>query len=168
MALTPKQQRFAEEYLIDLNATQAAIRAGYSPKTAVEQGSRLLANVNIRAYIDERMAVLSRRTGVNQERIMRELARIAFLDPTQLVNFGDATLQEGATQDDTAAIASVKVKTIPGEFGDGVEREVKFADKIKALELLGKRFAMWIDKQQVDMQGAVQIVDDVPKGPNSS
>lgn len=45
---------------------------------------------------------------------------------------------------------------------DMIEREVRFADKIKALELLGKRFGMWIDKQHVDVQGAVQIVDDVP------
>jgi phage terminase small subunit len=57
----------------------------------------------------------------------------------------------------------VKVKTIPTQDGEGVEREIRFADKIKALELLGKRFGMWIDKQQVDVQGAVQIVDDVPR-----
>lgn len=162
MALTEKQQRFAEEYLIDLNATQAAIRAGYSSRTANEQGSRLLANVSIRAYIDERMAQHSARTGVNQERIIRELARVAFLDPTQLVNMDSAEILEAANADDRAAIASVKVKSMSGEV-DMVEREVKFADKLKALELLGKRFGMWIDKQHVDVQGAVQIVDDVPR-----
>ncbi|MBB6632775.1 terminase small subunit [Cohnella thailandensis] len=162
MSLTEKQQRFADEYLVDLNATQAAIRAGYSSNSAEQQGSRLLSNAKVRAYIDERMAEHSRRTGVNQERIIRELARIAFLDPTKLVSMGNATIMEDASEDDTAAIASVKVKTIPFEEGEGVEREVRFADKIKALELLGKRFGMWIDKQQVDVQGAVQIVDDVP------
>lgn len=167
MALTAKQQKFADEYLIDLNATQAAIRAGYSSKTAKEIGSENLSKPNIRAYIDERMAVLSRRTGVNQERIMRELARIAFLDPTKLVDMDSAALKEDTSDDDRAAIASVKVKTMKGDV-DMVEREVKFADKLKALELLGKRFGMWIDKQQVDVQGAVQIVDDIPKGPNSS
>lgn len=73
-----------------------------------------------------------------------------------------AELLDSAGADDCAAIASVKVKTTPFEDGEGVEREVRFADKIKALELLGKRFGMWIDKQQVDVQGAVQIVDDVP------
>lgn len=167
MALPAKQQKFADEYLIDLNATQAAIRAGYSPRTANEQGSRLLANVNIRAYIDAKMAEHSKRTGVNQERIIRELARIAFVDPTELVDVDDATVREDATKDDKAAIASVKVKTRPGEYGEEVEREVRFADKIKALELLGKRFGMWIDKQQVDVTGAVQIVDNVPKGESS-
>ncbi|MEK3788766.1 terminase small subunit [Paenibacillus sp. FSL K6-1230] len=167
MALTAKQQKFADEYLIDLNATQAAIRAGYSPKTAAEIGCENLTKPNIRAYIDERMAVLSRRTGVNQERIIRELARVAFLDPTKLVDMDSAALKEDTSDDDRAAIASVKVKTMKGDV-DMVEREVKFADKLKALELLGKRFGMWIDKQQIDVQGAVQIVDDIPKGPNSS
>jgi len=160
--LTLKQQKFADEYLIDLNATQAAIRAGYSPKSAEQQGSVLLRNPKVRAYIDQRIAELSRRTGVTQERIIRELARIAFLDPTQLIDMDTAELLSDAAEDDRAAIASVKVKTIPTEAGTGVEREVRFADKIKALELLGKRFGMWLDRQQVDVQGAVQIVDDVP------
>lgn len=162
MALTAKQQFFADEYLIDLNATQAAIRAGYSAKTATEQGSRLLSNVKVRAYIDGLMAEHSRRTGVNQERIIRELARIAFLDPTQLVNMDSAELLEDAEADDRAAIASVKVKTMSGET-EMIEREVRFADKIKALELLGKRFGMWVDKQQIDITGDVQIVDDIPR-----
>jgi len=73
-----------------------------------------------------------------------------------------AELLDAATEDDRAAIAAVKVKTISGEETEMVEREIRFADKIKALELLGKRFGMWIDKQQVDVQGAVQIIDDVP------
>ncbi|WP_410769595.1 terminase small subunit [Fontibacillus sp. BL9] len=167
MALTAKQQKFADEYLIDLNATQAAIRAGYSPKTAKEIGAENLTKPNIRAYIDERMAQHSARTGVNQERIIRELARVAFLDPTQLVNMDSAEIEDDASADDRAAIASVKVKTMSGEV-DMIEREVKFADKLKALELLGKRFGMWIDKQQVDVNAAVQIVDDVPKGNNST
>jgi len=162
MSLTPKQQRFADEYLIDLNATQAAIRAGYSPRTANEQAARLLAKVSVRSYIDQRMAELSRRTGVTQERIIRELARIAFVNPPEVVDMDEARIMATATEDDTAAIASVKVKTIPTESGTGIEREIRFADKIKALELLGKRFGMWIDKQQIDVQGAVQIVDDVP------
>lgn len=165
--LTAKQQKFADEYLIDLNATQAAIRAGYSSNTAAEQASRLLNNVKIRAYIDARMAEHSARTGVNQERIIRELARIAFLDPTQLVNMDSAEILEDASADDRSAIASVKVKTMSGET-DMIEREVRFADKIKALELLGKRYGMWIDKQQHDVTGMVQIVDDIPKGNDSS
>lgn len=161
MALTVKRQRFADEYLIDLNGKQAAIRAGYSPKSAEQQASALLSNPKVRAYIDARMAQHSARTGVNQERIIRELARVAFLDPTQLVNMDSAEITDDASADDRAAIASVKVKTMSGDV-DMIEREVKFADKLKALELLGKRFGMWIDKQQVDVNGVVQIVDNVP------
>ncbi|MCY7486032.1 terminase small subunit [Paenibacillus alvei] len=149
MALTAKQKRFADEYLIDLNATQAAIRTGYSSKTATEQGARLLANVKVRAYIDERMAEHSKRTGVNQERIIRELARIAFVDPTELVDMDDASVKDSTTEDDRAAIASVKVKRSSSKDGYSVEREVRFADKIKALELLGKRYRMWTEKVDV-------------------
>jgi len=159
--LTPKQQRFADEWLIDMNGTAAAIRAGYSVKSAEVTASKLLRNVKVRAYIDQRMAEHSRRTGVTQDRIIRELARIAFLDPTQLVDMDTAELLSDAVEDDRAAIASVKVKTMSGE-AEMVEREIKFADKLKALELLGKRFGMWVDKQQVDIQSVVQIVDDVP------
>ena len=74
--LTEKQRRFVDEYLIDLNATQAAIRAGYSAKTANEQGARLLANVSIQQAISEKMAERSKRTGVNQDRVVQELAKI--------------------------------------------------------------------------------------------
>ena len=70
--MNDKQLRFCEEYLIDLNATQAAIRAGYSPKTAKEQGSRLLSNANVRARIDKDIAERSKRVGVNQQRVIRD------------------------------------------------------------------------------------------------
>lgn len=161
MRLTEKQKRFADEYLIDLNATQAAIRSGYSNKTASEQGSRLLANVKVRAYIDERMAQHSVRTGVNQERIIRELARVAFLDPTKLVNMDSAEVSGDASEDDRVAIASVKVKTSATDTGYSTEREVKFADKLKALELLGKRYGMWIDRQDVNATVTPVFVDDI-------
>lgn len=75
--LTVKQRMFVEEYLIDLNATQAAIRAGYSAKTADQQGSRMLANVKVQQAIAERMAERSKRTGVNQDRVVLELSKIA-------------------------------------------------------------------------------------------
>lgn len=166
--LTAKQQRFVEEYLVDLNATQAAIRAKYSPQSAKEIGHENLTKPHIRARIDERMAEISKRTGVNQERIIRELARIAFVNGPDVINLDDATVLQGATKDDTAAIASVKVKRIPTQDGMGIEREIRFADKIKALELLGKRHGMWIDRQQIDGAIPVQIVDNVPRDNDSS
>lgn len=145
--LTEKQKRFAEEYLVDLNATQAAIRAGYSPDTANEQGSRLLANVNIKSTVDKMIAERSRRTGINADRVIREIAKIAFVNAGEVVDLDTALLMDKISDDDMAAIQSVKVKTF-GE--DGVEREVKLADKLKALELLGKHLGLFKDKLEVD------------------
>ena len=145
--LTEKQKRFAEEYLVDLNATQAAIRAGYSPDTANEQGSRLLANVNVKSTVDKMIAERSRRTGINADRVIREIAKIAFVNAGEIVDLDTALLMDKISDDDMAAIQSVKVKTF-GE--DGVEREVKLADKLKALELLGKHLGLFKDKLEVD------------------
>jgi phage terminase small subunit len=149
--LTPKQEAFKNEYLIDLNATQAAIRAGYSPKTAAEQGARLLTNVKVRAHIDAALAERSRRTGVTADRVVRELARIAFIQAPDAINFDDTTLSNDASEDDRAAIASVRTKKIPTQEGDVEEREIKLYDKIKALELLGKHLGMFTDKKEVEL-----------------
>ncbi|MDB2075637.1 terminase small subunit [Clostridium paraputrificum] len=148
--LTEKQKRFVEEYLIDLNATQAAIRAGYSPNTAKDIGCENLAKPNIRACIDKEIAERSKRTGINQDRVIRELARLAFVNANDVIDMEEAKLKDGATEDDTAAIASVKVKTIPTKEGEGIEREIKLTDKLKALELLGKHLGMFKDKVEID------------------
>jgi phage terminase small subunit len=87
MALTPKQARFVDEYLIDLNATQAAIRAGYSAATALQQGPRLLGNVGVQAAISARQADRSERTEITQDRVLAELWAIATADPNDLIQF---------------------------------------------------------------------------------
>lgn len=148
--LTDKQKKFVEEYLIDLNATQSAIRAGYSPKTANEQGARLLANVSIQEAISKAMAERSRRTGINQDRIVQELARIAFVKITDVVD-PDGEINTNASDDDLACIESYKVEDSDSVNGSSSKREVKLASKIKALELLGKHVGMWNDKIQVDV-----------------
>lgn len=157
--MTAKQQRFCEEYLIDLNATRAAIRAGYSPKSAKTNGPRLLENAGVRARLETMMAHLSRRTGVSAERVVRELARVAFASMPDVVDMRTATLRPDATDDDRAAIASVRVKD-----GDMfTEREVRMCDKVRALELLGKHLGAFTDNVRVD--GAVPvIIDDVGAG----
>ncbi len=155
--LTEKQQRFVDEYLIDLNATQAAIRAGYSVKTAQEQSARLLSKVMVQQAIAEQMAERSKRTGVNQDRVVLELAKIAFVNAADVINAEDATIKLNATSDDTAAIQSVKVKIIPTKEGEGIEREVRLNDKLKALELLGKHLGMWNDKLDVSVNIPVVI-----------
>ena len=106
--MTAKQQRFCEEYLIDMNATRAAIRAGYSPKSAKTNGPRLLENAGVRARVEAMMARLSRRTGVSAERVVRELARVAFASMPDVVDMRTATLKPDATDDDRAAIPSMR------------------------------------------------------------
>lgn len=159
--LTPKQQRFIEEYLTDLNATQAAIRAGYSPQSAYSIGEENLKKPVIRDAIDKALAERSRRTGINQDRVLLELAKIAFVNASDVINMDEATIRGDANREDTATIASVKVKRIPTDDGDIVEREVKVYDKIKALELLGKHLGMFTDKLNVNAEMAVRIVDDI-------
>lgn len=154
--MTGKQKRFIEEYLIDLNATQAAIRAGYSPDTAKQIGNENLTKPDLRARIDQEMAKRSSRTGISQDRVIRELARIAFVNPADMINMKDATLKEEATEDDTAAVLSVKVKTF-GE--DGIEREIKMADKLKALELLGKHLGMFQNNLNIELHTSEKLND---------
>ncbi len=78
--MTPKQQRFIEEYLIDLNATQAAVRAGYSAKTANEQGAQLLAKLSIREAVAEAQAIRSKRTAITQDEVIQGLKKEATLE----------------------------------------------------------------------------------------
>jgi phage terminase small subunit len=87
MALTDKQQRFVEEYLIDLNATKAAIRAGYSAKTANEQGSRLLANVSVFAAVSAAQEERSKRTAITADQVLQELWAIASADTNGIVEY---------------------------------------------------------------------------------
>lgn len=153
--LTRKQQCFVDEYLIDLNATQAAIRAGYSARSASSIGNEILSKPDVRARVDEALAERSRRTGINADRVLMELGKLAFVNITDVADMGTATIKGNARRDDTAAITSVKVKTIPGEDGDIVEREIKLSDKIKALELCGKHLGMFTDKVKID--GALPV-----------
>ncbi len=162
--MTAKQKRFCEEYLIDLNATQAAIRAGYSPESAQQIGAENMSKPVIRARIDTEMAERSRRTGVNADRVVQELAKIAFVKATDIIDPNTATVRDSATEEDKACIASVKFKSSSGETSDSVEREIRMCDKLKALELLGKHLGMFTDKVNLSGGGVVQIVDDIPDG----
>lgn len=156
--LTDKQRRFVDEYLIDLNATQAAIRAGYSVRTANEQGAQNLAKLSIQDAISRKMAARSRRTGVNQDRVVIELAKIAFAKMTDIVD-SKGRIKEDASPDDLACIESIKYKESDNEYGGSVEREVKIASKLKALELLGKHLGMWSDKFNVTVEKSEKLDD---------
>ncbi|MEG1492138.1 MAG: terminase small subunit [Oscillospiraceae bacterium] len=152
MALTDKQQAFVSEYLIDLCATKAAIRAGYSPKTADTQGYQLLHKTAVREAIARAQAERSRRTGVSADRVIQELARVAFVNPTDVLDLATAEVKSGANVDDLTVIAGVKVKYVPhkdydedGEpvYEQAIEREVKLCDKLKALDMLCRHLGMY-------------------------
>ena len=159
--MTKKQKRFIEEYLIDLNATQAAIRAGYSPDTAYSIGQENLKKPEVRAQIDKAIAERSKRTGINQDRVVVELAKIALVNPGRVINSSDATIREDAAEEDLAAVQSVKVKQSRLESGEIIEREIRMYDKIKALELLGKHLGMFKNKVEVNLDSEKNKLDDL-------
>lgn len=144
--LSDKESTFVEEYLVDLNATQAAIRAGYRPKSAESRGYKLLHKGIVADAIARAMAKRSRRTGITQDRVLREIARVAFVNPRDVIDFDSGDVRAGAADDDLSAVASCKVKTMDmGDDGHSVEREVKLNDKIKALDMLCRHLGMYPD-----------------------
>jgi phage terminase small subunit len=146
--LTGKTALFVAEYQKDHNATQAAIRAGYSAKTAKQQGSRLLTNPDIRRAIDaqteQRIAQVAHETGITLERTLRELARIGYFDPRKLFDKDGRPLSITELDDDTAAV--VAGLDVLEEFeGSGADRVLvghvkkwKLSDKKGALDMLMK------------------------------
>lgn len=157
--LTTKQNRFVEEYLIDLNATQAAIRAGYKAgnnQRASEIGSELLQKTPVSEAIARAMAERSKRVGINQDRVLQELAKIGFAKITDIIDPKTATIREDALEDDLACIQSVKVK--PNEYG--TEREVKLHDKRAALVDIGRHLGMFKDKVEVEADMDLNISID--------
>lgn len=154
--LTAKQQTFVEEYLIDLNATQAAIRAGYSAKNADKIGSELLGKTRVAEAVSMAMAERSRRTGINQDRILQEIAKLALVNIDDVVDLRTGRVKGSATKEDLACIQSIKIK--PTEFGE--EREIKFYDKKGSLELAGKHLGMFKDKLEMDVDMDLNISID--------
>ena len=153
--ITAKQAIFIDEYLIDLNATQAAIRAGYSVQSAGSIGEENLKKPEIEKAVKKAMAERSRRTGISADRILTELAKIGFANITDVADLDEATVREGASRDDTAAINSLKVKRIPTDDGYITEREIKMHDKIRSLEMIGRHLGIFNDKLTFD--GGLQI-----------
>lgn len=141
--MTDRDLRFADEYLVDCDAKNAAIRAGYSPKTAQNASAWIrLPNPSkpqVRTLIDRKLAEMSRRTGVTAERVVKELAKVAFVDVSDIVDPATGRLLDNTERPDTAAVAGIRVKR--GDAYD--EYEVKLCDKMRALELLGKQLGMF-------------------------
>ena len=159
--LTNRQQLFIDEYMIDRNATQAAIRAGYSAKNADKIGPELLGKTRVKQAIEEAIAIQSRRTGITADRVLQEIAKLAFINPTDVIDMDEATIRGEANRDDTAAIQSVRVKRIPTDCGDIVEREVKVYNKLDALKSLGQHLGMFKNEIDLSLNAKITIVDDI-------
>lgn len=149
--MTEKQKIFADEYLIDLNATRAYRAAYKSVKNdvvAATNGGRLLRNAQIQTYIAERMEDRQKRTEITQDMVLQELAAIAFARATDYVSVMDGMVQvkdtDQLSDSQIAAIAGIK------ETQNGIE--VKLGSKEKTLELLGRHLGMWNDKINVEGQ----------------
>jgi phage terminase small subunit len=164
--LTPKQKRFVDEYLIDLNATQAAIRAGYSEKTANVIGCENLMKPNIQSYIRERQQMMEKRTEITQDRVLKEYAKIAFLDPRNFFyENGKPKAITDLDGDTAAALAGMDVLEEFEGFGEertfiGYTKKYKIADKIKALDSIAKHLGMFTDKVEQTVSGGVRITVD--------
>lgn len=138
MKLTPKQRKFCDFYIETCNATEAAIKAGYSENTAKEIGYENLTKPHIKVYIDQRMAEKENDRIASQDEILAFLTKVVRGEITEQFAIG---IGEGAQE-----IA---------------RKEVTPKDRVKAAELLGKRYALWIEKQQIEGNMGVQIVDDI-------
>lgn len=160
MPLTPKQQRFVAEYLIDLNATQAAIRAGYSEKTAYSVASENLTKPEIAQAVAKARGRQLQQADLNAVRVLEELRRLSFSDLSELVDANGALLPLAQMPAHVrSAIASVKLSKKNLTAGDGVTEdvvEVKLWDKPRALEMLAKHFKLLTDVVQLqDADGRI-------------
>lgn len=174
MALTAKQQRFVDEYLIDLNATQAAIRAGYSQKTARQIGNRMLTNVDIQAAIAKRMGDRSGRVEITQDMVLKELAKIGFSDIRKVVRWGETQVRmidsedgegedlvpyhglaliDSTEIDDSTAGAIAEVS----QTRDGLK--VRLHDKKGALVDIGRHLGMFATPGHADLDTELKRIE---------
>jgi phage terminase small subunit len=153
MNLNPRKQRFITEYLVDLNATQAAIRAGYRRTSAHNQGCRLLRDPEVAQAVTHAQQARAERTAITQDRVLREYARLAFFDARQvLYPDGSPRPLHELDEDTAAAISGIEISTLAGRARDGSEaatvRKYRLADKKPALDALARHLGLFIDKPE--------------------
>lgn len=152
--LNDKQRQFCAEYIVDLNGTQAAIRAGYSAKTARAIAQELLVKPEVVAKVQALMDERASRTQVTADRVITEVARLGFADLRKLFDDKGALLPVDQWPDDIApAVSSVEVDELFEGFGDnrvqvGYTKKVKLWDKGKALEMLGRHLKLFVDRTE--------------------
>jgi phage terminase small subunit len=158
--LSPMQAAFVREYLVDLNATKAAIRAGYSAHTAQEQSSRLLSKVIIINAVQKAQQKRTARVEVTADRVLMELSRLAFGDARAIFTANNELKSPADWPDElAAAISGVEVVTVSkGEGAVEYVSKVKFWDKGRALELLARHLGMLNDKLSLGTQDGKPLV----------
>lgn len=164
--MNDKQARFVAEYLIDLNATEAAKRCGYSPKTAHVQGSRLLTNAEVAAAVAEGQAKRLQTAELSAVRVLEEMRRLAFFDVADIFDT-DGTLRpiHEIPKEARAAIAGIEVARANFDKTDGKKSDewlhkVKLASKDRALEMLGKHFGLLEEKHSLSGTFVIKWEDD--------
>lgn len=164
--LTAKQELFIAEYLIDLNATQAAIRAGFSKKSATAIGAEYLRKPHIAAAVAAKKAVQLERAELSANRVLEEMRRLAFMDVGVLFDSaGNLRPLHTMTPEDRAAIAGVEVIIKNAEAGDGKTdkvHKIKLCDKVRVLEMLGKHYKLLSDTINVTADDA--LIDKLMAG----
>lgn len=158
--LTPKQERFVDEYLTDLNATQAAIRAGYSQKTASRQAIELLQKTHVAAVVSERQKQISSETGITRNRIIQEMARLAFFNIKGLVDSEGNPKPIHELSDDVAAVINgIDIAVIGNPDNQAAYvKKYKVPDKNKALENLS-RILGYMDRDNGNKDSAELLAD---------
>jgi len=165
--LTQKQEKqyrtFAQEYIIKFNGTEAAIKAGYSEKTASSQASRLLTHVKVQEFIQEYIKGREERTKITGDMVIKELGKIAFSDIREIYDNTGRLLEPQELSDNAAAsISSFKVTSVQIGSKENPEEktieEYRRYSKEKALELLGKHLGLFIDKQEIVLAGHITML----------
>jgi len=152
--MTPKEKKCCEEYLIDLNVTQSAIRAGYNPRSAHVAGSRVLSKPECKAYVQSVMNARAKRTNIDQDAVLNEIGKLAFSDVRSIFDQNGNLLPVHLLPDAVAAsISSIDVVSSqkPGRDATVIEytSKIRFWDKRGSLELLGKHLKMFTDKHEI-------------------
>lgn len=163
--LTAKQERFCQEYLIDFNGTQAAIRAGYSPKTANEQAAQHLAKLSIQDFIKSRQKEFADKVGISREKVISEYAKLAFFDIRKVLNV-DGGLKQTSEWDDDSAAAIAGLESYDEKEPDsgmvlGTVRKIKISDKRAALDSICKVLGYNSpDKSEVKFKIGKDLLDE--------
>lgn len=160
MSLTPKQEAFVREYLLDLNATQAAIRAGYSAKTAEQQASRLLSNVKVAEAVAEAQAKRAEKTRIDAEWLLTRLAEESAADVADLYDEqgGLKPVHDWPLVWRQGLVAGLDVEEIKVEgVVVGTIRKLKLSDRVKRLELIGRHIDVGAFKDKIEHSGKVEL-----------